>query len=376
MAFLDSLMRPIRAFRTAYVPLVMVYFAYGALGLIDVTRDMWIKESLTLTSVGTGGDRRLADAALDREDGVRRTRGLRADLRIAAPGLYPVRRSVHRIRACSCSPGAAGGWLDVRAAGSALRARRDIDRGRHRYSGRRRRRDVDRGGAARRCDRLPRKTRRTTIKSELGMVQVLGRLSLSAGIVTVAGLSGVLAGWSGRETVFLLGLVIPADLDQRHVPDRAGKGRAAADRLAHSRRWHWPSVRLVLALALGGIPLAQEFIFVLSMAVICTMLVFVTRDLDQKIADGDPLHHHHHLRISCNANGRRRLFLVDARYPEVRRGSSTASLRQTGAVLAIIAMWVFAKQLTEYSVTETLVLDRGDRFDPVAAKRRALFRSA
>jgi hypothetical protein len=27
----------------------MVYFAYGALGIIDVTRDMWIKESLTLS---------------------------------------------------------------------------------------------------------------------------------------------------------------------------------------------------------------------------------------------------------------------------------------------------------------------------------------
>ena len=44
---LDNLMRPIRAFRWAYLPLVMVYFAYGALGLIDVSRDFWIKETLT-----------------------------------------------------------------------------------------------------------------------------------------------------------------------------------------------------------------------------------------------------------------------------------------------------------------------------------------
>jgi hypothetical protein len=48
MGILDNLMRPIRAFRPAYMPLVMIYFAYGALGLIDVTRDMWVKESLTL----------------------------------------------------------------------------------------------------------------------------------------------------------------------------------------------------------------------------------------------------------------------------------------------------------------------------------------
>src|SRR4249919_4078979 len=45
----DTILRPIRAFRLAYVPVVMVYFAYGALGLIDVTRDLWIKESLSFT---------------------------------------------------------------------------------------------------------------------------------------------------------------------------------------------------------------------------------------------------------------------------------------------------------------------------------------
>ena len=48
-AWFDSLLRPIRAFRLNYVPVVMVYFAYGALGLIDVTRDLWIKESLSFT---------------------------------------------------------------------------------------------------------------------------------------------------------------------------------------------------------------------------------------------------------------------------------------------------------------------------------------
>src|SRR5262245_31408804 len=47
--WLESLLRPILAFRLQYVPVVMVYFAYGALGLIDVTRDLWIKEALSLS---------------------------------------------------------------------------------------------------------------------------------------------------------------------------------------------------------------------------------------------------------------------------------------------------------------------------------------
>ena len=48
-------MRPIRGFRLQYLPLLMVYFAYGALGIIDVTRDMWIKERLTLTPADLAG---------------------------------------------------------------------------------------------------------------------------------------------------------------------------------------------------------------------------------------------------------------------------------------------------------------------------------
>ncbi len=55
MQLLDNLMQPARAFRRAYLPLVMVYFAYGALGLIDVSRDMWVKESLSLTPAELAG---------------------------------------------------------------------------------------------------------------------------------------------------------------------------------------------------------------------------------------------------------------------------------------------------------------------------------
>ena len=55
MKVIESLYQPIRAFRAAYLPLLLVYFAYGALGLIDVTRDMWVKESLTLTPAELAG---------------------------------------------------------------------------------------------------------------------------------------------------------------------------------------------------------------------------------------------------------------------------------------------------------------------------------
>ena len=59
------------------------------------------------------------------------------------------------------------------------------------------------------------------------MVQVLGRLALSFGIFVVAGLSGWLASIYSYETVFLLGLIVPAHLGHRRA---AGSPRGREQR--------------------------------------------------------------------------------------------------------------------------------------------------
>jgi len=43
----SALLAPIRAMRMAYLPLLMVYFAYGATGLTAVAQTFWIKRDLT-----------------------------------------------------------------------------------------------------------------------------------------------------------------------------------------------------------------------------------------------------------------------------------------------------------------------------------------
>jgi hypothetical protein len=190
------------------------------------------------------------------------------------------------------------------------------------------------------------------LRAELGMVQVLGRLALGFGILSVAGLSGWLAKILARETVFILGLIIPAISVLGVLLIRSeSKERKPID---------WRILGggicfgiVVIALALGDFPFAQELIFILSMTVICTMLFFVTRELD--------------------GNTRRAiLFTIIIIFafratPSVGDGyfwwtldvlkfdeAFYGNLRQTAAIIAIAAMWIFSKQLTEYSVTKVL----------------------
>src|SRR5689334_15995376 len=45
----SALLAPIRAMRLRYLPLLMVYFAYGALGLTGIAEAFWIKQALSMT---------------------------------------------------------------------------------------------------------------------------------------------------------------------------------------------------------------------------------------------------------------------------------------------------------------------------------------
>ena len=101
-------------------------------------------------------------------------------------------------------------------------------------------------------------------------------------------------------------------------------------------------------------PGAEEIIFVISMGVICTMLVFVTREL---------------------APATRRAILYTTIIIFAFRATPAVGdgyfwwtldvlkfdaefygvLRQTGALLGLVGLWLFAKQLTEYSAAKTLL---------------------
>ena len=346
---LPSLMRPILGLRRTYLPLLMVYFAYGALGIIDVSRDMWIKERLTLTPAELAG----IGVWLSLPWTVKMVFGQLVD---SIPIFGSQRRSYILIGAAftACGlltlAGAAGGWIAFALAdrlyilGAMLivvgTVIQDVvaDAMSTEVVSR-----VDLAGNARPEDE---------IRAELGMVQVLGRLALGIGILAVAGISGWLAQFLTRETVFLFGLVIPAISAFGVLLIRS--------ELSERRPLDWRILgggigfgSIVVAVALVGLPFAQELVFVLSMLVICTMLYFVTRELDAKTRRAILFASIiiFAFRATPSVGDGYFWWTLDVlKFDEAFYGS----LRQTAAVIAVVAMWTFSKQLTEYSVTKVL----------------------
>jgi len=346
---LANFLRPIQAFRPHYLPVVLVYFAYGALGLIDVSRDMWVKESLALTPAELAG----IGVWLTLPWTIKMVFGQLVD---SVP-LFGSQRRVYLVigamlTACGMLTlaGAAGGWLAMMALdrlyvlGAILIVIGTVLQ------------DVVADAIS--TEVVPREDAKGAprdedeIKAELGMVQVLGRLGLSAGILAVAGLSGWLASFVSRESVFLIGLVVPLLSLASIVLVRETGERRPLD-------WRILGAGLafgftVIALATGGVPYGQEAIFILSMSVVCTMLVWVTREVDPKTRKAiffTALIIFAFRATPAVGDGYFWWTLDVLKFDEAFYGT----LRQTAALIGIVVMWMFAKQLTEYSVKWTLL---------------------
>ena len=345
----ESIIRPITAFQLNYLPVLMVYFAYGALGLIDVTRDLWIKESLSFTPSQLAGIgvwltlpwtvKMVFGELVDTVPifGSQRKSYIIGGALVMAAGLLTL-------------AGAAGHWLTfarpnhLYVLGAMLMVIGTVVQ------------DVVADAMSTevvpRTDAAGNERPDEKIRIELGMVQVLGRLAVSAGVLAVAGLSGWLANFMEREDVFLIGLIIPAI----SVAGVFLSGTETKERRPIDWRILGGGIvfgLVVMALGVSGVPFGQEIVFIISMAVVCYMLVLVTAELDHATRMGilfATIIVFAFRAVPAVGDGFFWWTLDELNFDAAFYGT----LRQTGAILSIAVMWIFSRQLTEASVTKTL----------------------
>jgi hypothetical protein len=181
---------------------------------------------------------------------------------------------------------------------------------------------------------------------ELGMVQVLGRLAVAAGVLAVAGLSGWLANFMPAHQVFLIGLIVPAI----SVAGVFLSGSETMERRSIDWRILGGGIVfgvVVLAVGVSGLPFGQEIIFIISMAVVCNMLVLVTAELEHNTRMGILFATIivFAFRATPNVGDGYFWWTLDKLNFDA---SFYGTLRQTGAILSIAVMWMFSRQLPNH----------------------------
>ena len=345
-----ALLTPVRAMRMRYLPLLMVYFAYGALGLVAIAESFWIKQALTLTPADLAG---LA-VWLTLPWTIKMVFGQIVD----SVALLGSQRRVYVFLGAALVAtgllilaGAAGGWLafaslDVLYVLAKLAivvgiVLQDV------VADAMSTEVVDREAS----DGSPRP--KADVQRELGMVQVLGRLALSFGIFAVSGISGWRAQVISYEAVFLLGLAIPLIsitgallVRLEAVPRKPIDWRILGGGLAFGA--------VVVGLGAGRVPFGQEIVFLVSMVVVIAMLARVVRELD--------------------AETRRRIFFAGLiifafrAMPGVGEGyrwftidvlgfneAFYGTLAQIGAGLGMLGIWLLSDAITRRPVAQVLL---------------------
>ncbi|MFA5901304.1 MAG: hypothetical protein WC829_19555 [Hyphomicrobium sp.] len=347
--FEAALLNPIRAFRPRYLPLLMVYFAYGALGLIAVAESFWVKKALTLSPAEL--------AALNVWVTLPWTVKMVFGELVDSVPIFGSQRRIYVFMGAGLIAvgmlllaGAAGGWLTFASPENLYRLGAFIsvlgvviqDVVADAMSAE----VVERENP----DGTPRN--KEEVDRELGMVQVLGRLALSLGMFCVAGLAGWIASIYAYEDVFLAGLIIPVIsasgailISLRPVERRAIDWRILGGGIIFGT--------FVLTLAGTNVPYNQEVVFIVSMAVVCGMLWRLVSRLDvdtQRAIFYAALIIFIYRAMPLAGQGYT-WFVIDVLgFDEAFQGT----LNQIGAALALIGMWFFSDAITRRPVAQVL----------------------
>jgi hypothetical protein len=346
---LDSILVPIRSVKPRYLPLMTIYFAQGAAGLTAIAQTFWVKHELDLSAealvaltiwltvpwtikmvvgqmvdcVPIIGSRRrgyiFLGAGLIASSLLLLAGAASGTLKFASPEVLYIAASLI---------GVIG--IVVQDVVADTMTTEVVDR--HEPDGTwRPKKDVD---------------------ADLGMVQVLGRLSLLAGGFVTAGLGGWLAQAFVAETVFLIALAIPALavtgalLVRPHASDSSEiDWRILGGGLAFGL--------CVVTMGILQMPFAQELTVFVSLLIVVVLLRITVADIDPEWQKA----------IMYAAI----LILVYRARPQAGPGvdwwqidelrfdpAFFGTLAQIGAGLSIAGLWYFGKIITRSPVSKVL----------------------
>ena len=354
----NSLLNPIKHFKLRYLPLLMVYFAYGASGITGVAETFWVKEELKLSAAALVS----LGVWLSIPWTIKMVFGQLVD---SVPILGSQRRIYIYIGAGLI---ALGDILLIGLAGNYSWAEFSSKDNVYIISALLTvigfvLQDVVADTMS--TEVVDRNQPQEKIEEELAYVQILGRLAISLAGVLVAGLSGWLAQIFSYETMFKIGLIIPlisiigvsiVKLDVAKPSPINCKilcgGLAFAVFvviMGYGQYQHWNSKILSFIFKYS-----QEIVFLVSFGVIAYMLSLILKDINEKTRNF----------IIKTAI----VIFVYRAMPSVGPGlqwweidilhfdkAFFGTLSQIGAILSILGMWLFSDFIAKKPAHYTLL---------------------
>ncbi len=191
------------------------------------------------------------------------------------------------------------------------------------------------------------------IKKELAMIQVLSRLSLGLAVFAVAGLKGWLAQIYSYETMFKISFFIPI---LSIVGVTFVKLNPVPSSPLNKKIFFGGFVFAIFVVTIGynEVPYAQEIVFVVSLGVVLYFLSTIIEDLDAETIK--------HIKMAMIV-----IFVYRA-MPSVGPGLTWwqidelgfdkaffGTLGQIGAALALVGLWVSSKFIVNQSIGKVLI---------------------
>ncbi len=343
---LNIFMTPIRAIRMRYIPLLLIYFAYGASGFVGIAENFWVKEELHLSAE----DLVALGVWLMVPWTIKMIFGQMVDsVKILGSNrkVYVYIGAILMSFGTTLLIGLAGkvSWLSMYPKESIYIFASVISMVGFVMQ------DVV-------ADTMSTEVVDTTqsdieIKKELAIIQVLARLSLGIAVFIMGWLGGKLASVYSYETIFTLSLFIPLISIIGVSLVRLNE----VDTTPLNKQIFFGGLLFAVFIVLIGyndIPYSQEIVFVVSLLVVLYLLRTLVGDLDPNTV--------HHIKMAMM------IIFVYRAMPMVGPGvqwweidvlgfdkAFFADLSLIGGGLALLGMWILANYIISQSIGKVLI---------------------